>query len=333
MSSLQRVLAAVVCAGALAVGTPGVGTAWAQLPEGVSQGDLQTALTGPISVPAGQTVTVDLGIPVQASYAADGWSVVSAGSAVTVTVPDQPGSTISVPVSAAGRSTTITLTAVGGDSIPGYQAPAPADPAAPAGPGESSAPLGQPGEASQPEDVAAVSTPPRERARDVDTTDTQFIDLAAVIEGNRISASLGPRQAANLYNQFQQVDQESVTARYLDVNQQIIEGVSREVDVASLSLTLTYPEGQTPDNPFIIQLVRDDEALLVVRLVAHDHPMAQPTDPDAVPEEFFAPAEAGADVADAGAPVVGITALLIGLVAVVAVVALLVRRARRRSSF
>ena len=46
-----------------------------QLPSGVSVQDVQNAISQPISVPAGQTITVDLGIPVQAGYSGDGWQV------------------------------------------------------------------------------------------------------------------------------------------------------------------------------------------------------------------------------------------------------------------
>ena len=58
-----------------------------QLPSGVSVQDVQNAISQPISVPAGQTITVDLGIPVQAGYSGDGWQVSTSGTQVTVTAP------------------------------------------------------------------------------------------------------------------------------------------------------------------------------------------------------------------------------------------------------
>ncbi|WIM72488.1 hypothetical protein QP028_16215 [Corynebacterium suedekumii] len=53
----------------------------------------------------------------------------------------------------------------------------------------------------------------------------------------------------SLFNQFRNIDQEGLKLRYLDVNGQIIEGVQRDIDEVARKLTLTYPEGQTPDNP------------------------------------------------------------------------------------
>ena len=54
-------------------------------------------------------------------------------------------------------------------------------------------------------------------------------------------------QAANLYCRFSDLDEDRACPRYLEVGGQDIEDVHRDADVASRPLTLTYPEGQTPD--------------------------------------------------------------------------------------
>ena len=287
-NSGRRLIAVGASALALMVATP---AASAQLPGGVTVEDARAAVAAPINVPAGETVTVDVGVPVSASYSGGGWSV-------TVTAPAEPGAQASVPASALGQSATITLVATGQAGAPTSpdSNSGPADPSAPASPdagaddspdaesadGPGAAPDGPhdgAGQASVPEGESVPTgqpTPEREQASKVDATNTEYLDLPATIEGRSIVASLGLGQAASLYRQFSDLDEDSVSLRYLDANGQIIDGVQRDIDVASRTLTLTYPEGQTPDNPFILQVVRGDESVLVVRLIDESRQVAQP---------------------------------------------------------
>ena len=56
--------------------------------------------------------------------------------------------------------------------------------------------------------------------------------------------------------------------RYLNSQGEFVEGVQREIDKASRTMTLTYPEGKEPDNPFIMQFINKESksAELVVTL-------------------------------------------------------------------
>ena len=79
--------------------------AHAQLPP-----EVEAAIAAPISVPAGQTTTVSLPVPAEASYSGDGWSVSASGTSATITAPAEGGQ-VSVPVSAQGMNATLTLVA------------------------------------------------------------------------------------------------------------------------------------------------------------------------------------------------------------------------------
>lgn len=305
-----------------------------QLPPGVTAADIVGA---PISVPAGQTTTVDFGVPVSVNYVSGGWTVVSSGTSVSVTAPAEGGSTASVPVSAAGQSATLTLVAEGS------AAPAPAAPGAPgaADSGDGSGPeapgggnepgAGDGGEAAGRAGGAAAPTPERKAATPADRTAAENIHLDSEISGNQIVATLGLREAMSLFNQFRNIDQEGLKLRYLDVNGQIIEGVQRDIDEVARKLTLTYPEGQTPDNPFIMEVVRDDTtAVAVVTLTDPNFTVARPASPEAqaAADADRAAAEEKQDQPDivmAGALVLGVLVL----VAIVAVVAVLMRKRRR----
>ncbi len=338
-------LAALGCALGMVAG-PAAPVASAQLPAGMSLQDVQSVISAPISVPAGETVSVDLGVPVSTSYAGGGWSVSSAGSVVTVTAPTTPGAQASVPASAAGQSATITLVAEENAAAPALPEPDSAAPEAtfpdrggaaqaPAGEGSADAADAAPaGQESAPaptagEAASAAPTPERAKAEPADTSDTRYVELDAVIEGRSISAQLGLGLAADLYRQFQGVDQDSVKLRYLDVNGQVIEGVTRDVDVASRSLILTYPEGQTPDNPFILEVVRDGAAILVVRLVAEDHPVAEAGDGTDAPAESDRTSEASLS-SDKPVPAVALILAAVALAVIVAVVAVAAARSRRK---
>lgn len=120
-----------------------------------------------------------------------------------------------------------------------------------------------------------------------------------------------------------------MSLQYLDVNGQIIEGVQRDIDVASRTLTLTYPEGQTPDNPFILQVVRDGKAVLVVRLIDESRQVAQPRQEGQSPEGVARPTETNVASMGVELPVLWLS---LGIIAVIAAVvaAAVIRRRRRR---
>ena len=113
-------LAVAAAAAAVALAAAGgAPAAQAQLPGGLNPEAVQSMIPSEISVPAGESTTVDVGVPVDVNYAADGWVVSSSGTSVTVTAPDRPGASAAVPASAGGFSTTVNLVAVGAESTKG----------------------------------------------------------------------------------------------------------------------------------------------------------------------------------------------------------------------
>lgn len=291
------------------------------LPPGVNVRDVVGA---PISVPAGQTTTVDLGVPVSADYNSGGWSVVSAGTAVSVTAPAEGGGSIVVPVSAAGYSVDLTLVAEEDASVPAL--PAPTDTS---GGGEASAGAsgGSPGVAREREAPAGapggISRDDRSTASPAERSGAELIDLESTVEGNRIVASMGMMQALKLFNQFKDVSREGLTLRYLDAEGRVIEGVTRDVDEVSRTLTLTYPEGEMPDNPFIMELVRDGAAVAVVTLTDPRTPTAAREGAEKS-DETATPVAAGSSTG--WLAVAGVLVLLLG----VGAVSLLARLRRSR---
>lgn len=102
----------------------------------------------------------------------------------------------------------------------------------------------------------------------IDDSQASYINLESTIEGQAITAKLGFKQALDLYNRFKHLEDAGVTLRYLNAQGEFVEGVQREIDKASRTMTLTYPEGKKPDNPFIMQFVNKESgtAELVVTL-------------------------------------------------------------------
>lgn len=255
--------------------------AQAQLPP-----EVEAAIASPISVPAGQTTTVSLPVPAEASYSSDGWNVSASGTTATITAPAEGGQ-ISVPVSAQGMNATLTLVADGSvaqedvqeeiDGAEGAPAPAPG-PApnksdeggnAPAGKGDEGG-ADKPAPAKGKENLPVVpgKKPERKPAGEANLEGAEYVNLESHIEGNTITAKMGIKQAYDLYQQFKDTEENDVKLRYLDGEGNIIQGVKRDVDASSRTLTLTYPEGEAPDNPFIMQLLRNDGsgAALIVTL-------------------------------------------------------------------
>ena len=257
--------------------------AHAQLPP-----EVEAAIAAPISVPAGQTTTVSLPVPAEANYSGDGWNVSASGTSATITAPADGGQ-ISVPVSAQGMNATLTLVADGSvaqediqeeiDGAEGGPNPAPApDPGSDKPAQGDKAPAGNDAEGGDDRPVPAKedsnlpvvpgTKPERKPAGEANLDGAEYVNLESKIEGNTITAKMGLKQAYDLYQQFKDTQENDVTLRYLDGEGNIIQGVERDVDASSRTLTLTYPEGEAPDNPFIMQLLRNDGsgAALIVTL-------------------------------------------------------------------
>lgn len=251
----------------------------AQLPEGLDPAQIKEMLPSQVSVAAGESSTVDVGVPVDVNYAADGWVVSSSGTTVTVQAPNTPGATANVPASALGYSATITLVAVGGGESPdvapdsGSDGESEQDGAKPdagsgsdAGSDSGSGSGSGSGSRAQPQDGATVTHPPREAAAPVDTTTAKKFYFDGEIHGNTLVVTVPLTRAADLAK-YARTDREGAKLRYLDVNGRVIQGVKRDVDIASRTLTLTYPEGETPDNPFIMEVVRDDSVAEFIAVI------------------------------------------------------------------
>lgn len=296
---------------------PATAAAQPALPPGVSVQDIQGIISGPIAVPAGQTTTVDLGVPVSVSHHTGGWSVVSSGTSVSVTAPAEGGASTVVPVSAAGYSASLTLVAEGASAPEPAPAPAPAEVPDPAPAVEPRVDAAEP---TADGDAAAGTIAPVAQS---DRSQAEHIPLESTVEGNQITATLGMVQALKLFNQFKDVSREGLGLRYLDAVGRPIEGVTREIDEVSRTLTLTYPEGQTPDNPFIMEVVRDDVAVAVVTFTDPAVPVA----PGSETVEMAAVTDSGDETRTGVLAVAGV----LGLLLVVGGGLLLGRRRRARS--
>jgi hypothetical protein len=313
---VRRVLTTAALTALLGL-APVTAAALPALPPGVN---VQDIISGPIAVPAGQTTTVDLGVPVNVSHHAGGWSVVSSGTSVSVTAPAEGGASTVVPVSAAGYSTSLTLVAEGAPA----PAPAPVeDPVQAPTDVPAAEPTGAPAEPSTDGGDGADGAEEAAPTAPADRGTAEHIQLESVIEGNRITATLGMVQAVKLFNQFKDVSREGLSLRYLDAGGQPIEGVTREIDEVSRTLTLTYPAGQTPDNPFIMEVARDNTAVAVVTLADPRTPVAPGA--EAVDMTAVTAAEDGTRTGTL------VAAGVVGLVLVVGGGLLLGRRRRTRS--
>lgn len=260
-----------------------------------------------VSVPAGQTSTVSLPVPVDVSYAGEGWNINASGGSATITAPPEGGQ-VTVPVTYEGTTISLTLVADGsvtqedlnnagedianggdGGAVLHGGSGAAGDPpgGGATGEGAGGGDSGDGGSAGEDSgsgtgaDGGAASGNGAQggvsggdpannpaAAGGVDVSQAEYINLDATIEGQTITAQMGVMQALDLYNRFKDTDEAGVTLRYLNAKGEFIKGVQRKVDKSSRTLELTYPEGQTPDNPFIMELVRDSDnaAVLVVTL-------------------------------------------------------------------
>lgn len=323
-------LAVAAAAAAVALAAAGgAPAAQAQLPGGLNPEAVQSMIPSEISVPAGESTTVDVGVPVDVNYAADGWVVSSSGTSVTVTAPDRAGASAAVPASAGGFSTTVNLVAVGAEGTKG------AGGAQDAGTQEKSAPdtgtqgseagsgAGAGAGAGSGSGAGAVEHPERRQAEHVDTTSAKRLYFDGEIRGNEIVVKVPWSKAKDLM-QYANYDKEHATLRYLDVNGNVIEGVKRDIDIAGRTLTLTYPVGETPDNPFIMEVVRDGNAEFIATITATNAPVEQ-----AAADSDYAPRQ-GERVDAGGSSSRNIVPLVVAGAALLAALALLIALLRRR---
>lgn len=341
LSVARRAIGTAAAALAISLGAATVGpAAMAQIPAQLQGVDIG----GPVTVPAGQTTTVDLGVPLNVNVSQNGWTVVSSGTSVSVTAPEGESS-IAVPVSYGGRNATVTLisqpngevgiqnedgtvesidgTGGGTGQGTGEGGGAGSEGSGNAGAGEAGSNSGEDGGSNQ----YVAPRPPREPASPVDETEAEVIELAGEIDGNVLRSKMGLTQAVNVYNKFGGSDTEGLKLRYLDGDGQIIQGVQREIDTASRTLTLTYPEDQTPDNPFIIQVVRtaDEKAVAVVRITSPGQLTTAQGGEAEIPQEAQ---DASSEDTKFIAIAVGI--LILVLLLIIGLIVALVKRSKRK---
>ncbi|WP_342319690.1 hypothetical protein [Corynebacterium mayonis] len=332
--------AAVVAALGFACAAP---AAHAQLFEGMSPQQIKEQIPSTIEVNAGETVTVDIGIALNASYSAEGWNVVSRGTTVSVTAPDVPGATATVPVSAGGHTATVTLVAVGGGAANPAENPAenPAPTGGSEGPqeavrGDNTAPAGGTGAQESGEGAnngANVTHPQRQPAAPVDISAATELYFDGTIEGNVLSVKVSLSQVSELMGHVA-THKEGATLRYVDINGQIIEGVEREIDKLTRTMTLTYPEGETPDNPFILEVVRGGSAEFIAVITAVNAPLEVATNPASPYAKYGADPsgadQAGASLGNSASTGSKLGPILVGAAALVLLAGALLAAVRRR---
>ncbi len=312
----------------------------AQLPEGVNPAEVQSMIPSEVTVRAGETTTVDLGVPVDVNYSSGGWQVTSNGTQVSVTAPDTPGATASVPASAGGMTATVNLVAVGeGEQADADDVAEGGGGAAAGGSGggsgsegasedsdESTGAAGEGGSGGGGGGAAAPARGDRQKAEEVDTSGAKRLAFDGEIDGNTLVVKVSLRKARDLMK-YANADREGAKLRYVDAQGNIIKGVKRDVDVAKRTMTLTYPEGETPDNPFIMEVVRDGKAEFIAEITATNAPAAG-TEDEAQPVE-----DQGGTV-DSSSKGSSVLPLVVGGVALLAALALIivffVRRSRAR---
>lgn len=343
------------------LGELSVPAASAQIPEGMTPEAVQSMLATPVSVAAGQTTTVSLPVPVEASYSGGGWSVSASGGSATITAPAEGGQ-VSIPVSYQGYSGTVTLvstapenadvggtgngghgaggsngadngasgTGSGGEGTQGESGGDGSEGGSGSAEGTNGGAAGDAtgGEAESNLPVVPGEKPTRSAASPADDSAAEHIYLESTIKDNVITAQMGVSQAVDLYSRFKDMDRNSVTLRYIDADGNIIEGVQRDINTTARTLTLTYPEGQAPDNPFIMQLIREDGSGVVADVTLRDPHYASA---DHVTREQLEEEQAAHDSADSSNTKLIVAGVVI-VVLIVALIAALVALARKRRS-
>ena len=214
----------------------------------------------------------------------------------------------------------------------------PADPAQPGGADGADGADGAANGGGAP--VVAVPHPPRDKAAPVDTTTAKKFYFDGEIRGNSIVVQVPLSRAAELAK-YANADRDGAKLRYVDVNGQIIKGVKRDVNIGSRTLTLTYPEGETPDNPFIMEVVRDDAVSEFIAVItATNAPVeaereAEPEagESDAKAENPYGDIVIGqGESPDSGGGAERFVPLAIGGVGLLVLLALLIAALRRRGT-
>ena len=343
------------------LGELSVPAASAQIPEGMTPEAVQSMLATPVSVAAGQTTTVSLPVPVEASYSGGGWSVSASGGSATITAPAEGGQ-VSIPVSYQGYSGTVTLvstapenadvggtgngghgaggsngadngasgTGSGGEGTQGESGGDGSEGGSGSAEGTNGGAAGDAtgGEAESNLPVVPGEKPARSAASPADASTAEHIYLESTIKDNVITAQMGVSQAVDLYSRFKDMDRNSVTLRYIDADGNIIEGVQRDINATARTLTLTYPEGQAPDNPFIMQLIREDGSGVVADVTLRDPHYASA---DHATSEQLEKEQTAHDSADSSNTKLIVAGVVI-VVLIVALIAALVALARKRRS-
>ena len=314
-------------------------------------------IPGEISVPAGESTTVDVGVPVDVNYSSGGWTVTSSGTSVTVSAPNQPGATAAVPASAGGYSATVNLVAVGdgsadvggdsgesgqsgqgsqsGGSGGGVGGAAAGGSDTPEGEGAAGSSGGGAGEGSgnqggEAGSAPAAAHPSRSKAEPADDAAATKLYFDGEIQDNKIVVKVPLSRVKDLMK-YASYDTEGATLRYLDVNGQVIEGVERKVDKTSRTITLTYPEGETPDNPFIMEVVRDGKADFVAVITSTNVPVEKADDSnDDNQYGNYANQDGQGRGVDEGSSISDVVPLAIAGAALLAAIALLIVFLRRR---
>ncbi|MCG7289150.1 MULTISPECIES: hypothetical protein [unclassified Corynebacterium] len=352
---------------ALLLAAPLAPVANAQLPGGMSPEEIQSMIPGEISVPAGESTTVDVGVPVDVNYSSGGWTVTSSGTSVTVSAPNQPGATAAVPASAGGYSATVNLVAVGDGSAdvggnagesgqPGGAEGGAGGAAAGGGTADSEtdggseasgsgsgskdshdAPASKAGSAGGADSAGnaggsapAAAHPSRSKAEPADDVAATKLYFDGEIQDNKIVVKVPLSRVKDLMK-YASYDTEGATLRYLDVNGQVIEGVERKVDKTSRTITLTYPEGETPDNPFIMEVVRDGKADFVAVITSTNVPVEKAGDSNEDNQYGnYANQDGQGRGVDEGSSISDVVPLAIAGAALLAAIALLIVFLRRR---
>lgn len=345
---------------ALLLAAPLAPVANAQLPGGMSPEEIQSMIPGEISVPAGESTTVDVGVPVDVNYSSGGWTVTSSGTSVTVSAPNQPGATAAVPASAGGYSATVNLVAGDGSADVGGNAGESGQPGGaeggaggaaagggtadsetdggsdtPEGEGAAGSSGGGAGEGSgnqggEAGSAPAAAHPSRSKAEPADDAAATKLYFDGEIQDNKIVVKVPLSRVKDLMK-YASYDTEGATLRYLDVNGQVIEGVERKVDKTSRTITLTYPEGETPDNPFIMEVVRDGKADFVAVITSTNVPVEKADDSnDDNQYGNYANQDGQGRGVDEGSSISDVVPLAIAGAALLAAIALLIVFLRRR---
>ncbi|WIM68786.1 hypothetical protein QP027_05220 [Corynebacterium breve] len=125
-------------------------------------------------------------------------------------------------------------------------------------------------------DQSAARNSERRAATPVSKTGAEAIHLEGTIEANTLTVK-EPVSKIDELLPLAAIDEDDLKLRYLDINGGIIEDVQREANIGERQVTFVYPEGQVPDNPFIVEVIRDDEiAEYVAVIIAKNADLAVP---------------------------------------------------------